>query len=227
MLMRLLNKCLVPMGYEVRHQSVRSWAEKLEALRFNSGLNDSAWLLYALVRSMKPEVCVEIGSAQGRSACFMGAALRANGRGKLYAIDPHMPTNWNDAPAVVSLPTMQANLKSADVENYVEIVRETSDKALDAWSRKIDLIFIDGDHSYDGVRSDWEKSLPHLHSRSIVVFHDTGWIVDERIKAQLHPDMGVPQLVEELRAQGYPVITSFQDCGVSLVQPVVGGAKLA
>ena len=58
-----------------------------------SGLGDSAWILYALARSLKPTVCVEIGSARGKSACFVGQALHENGHGKLYAIDPH---NVND-----------------------------------------------------------------------------------------------------------------------------------
>jgi hypothetical protein len=72
-----------------RHARMRV---KADAINFHSGLNDSANLLYGLVRSMKPEVCVEIGSGRGMSACYVGMALRQNGRGKLYAIDPHMPT---------------------------------------------------------------------------------------------------------------------------------------
>lgn len=74
-----------------------------------SGLGDSAWLLYALVRSTKPEVCVEIGSAQGKSACFIGAALKENGTGKLYAIDPHLRTAWNDEDSLDSCGTMKRN----------------------------------------------------------------------------------------------------------------------
>ena len=31
--------------------------------------------------SLKPSVCVEIGSARGKSACYMGMALKDNGRG--------------------------------------------------------------------------------------------------------------------------------------------------
>ena len=53
---------------------------------------DSSWLLYALTRSLKPRICVEIGSARGKSACAVGLALQRNGGGKLFAIDPHSAT---------------------------------------------------------------------------------------------------------------------------------------
>jgi hypothetical protein len=38
-----------------------------------------------------------------------------------------------------------------------------------------DLLFIDGDHSYAGVKSDWEAYGPMLKPGSIAVFHDWGW----------------------------------------------------
>src|SRR5437764_11581830 len=47
---------------------------KADGIDFDSGLGDSANLLYGLVRAMKPEVCVEIGSARGKSACYIGMA---------------------------------------------------------------------------------------------------------------------------------------------------------
>ena len=55
----------------------------LEGIPFASGLGDSVWVLYGLARSLKPEVCVEIGSSRGKSACYVGLALEENGKGKL------------------------------------------------------------------------------------------------------------------------------------------------
>lgn len=196
-----------------------------ETFDFQSGLGDSAWLLYGLARSIKPKVCVEIGSARGKSACFVGLALRRNGSGKLYAIDPHSATNWNDTDSVDSFAIITENLRKAGVTEFVEIVRKTSHEAAKCWERKIDLIFIDGDHSYEGVKADWELFLPHLSEFGVVVFHDTLWDLRPDPKIA-RADMGVPRFVDELRAAGYPVITIDRDFGVSLVQPRIGGAKL-
>jgi len=195
---------------------------------FCSGLQDSAWLLYSIVRSVKPEVCVEIGSARGKSACCMGTALAENNKGKLFAIDPHRRTDWNDDYSVDTYEIMRANIDALNLGNYVEIIRKTSAEAAEAWSRSIDLLFIDGDHSYEGVKRDWDSFSPHVSPFGVVVFHDTIWDVDTESWSQYRrADMGVPRFVEELRQAGYPVITFPKDCGTSLVQPRIGGIPLS
>jgi predicted O-methyltransferase YrrM len=199
--------------------------QRIDSFDFASGLGDSAWLLYGLARSSKPEVCVEIGSARGKSACYVGLALKRNDRGKLYAIDPHTQTNWNDTESVDTLAVITRNLQKAGVANYVEIVRKTSGEAVAGWSARIDMLFIDGDHSYEGVKADWERFLPFMNPFGVVIFHDTLWDIRPDPKWQ-RADMGVPQFVDELRAAGYPVITIDQDFGLTLIQPMIGGAKL-
>jgi predicted O-methyltransferase YrrM len=198
---------------------------RVEAIEFCSGLGDSAWLLYGLTRSLKPEVCVEIGSARGKSACYVGLALRENGRGRLYAIDPHAPTDWNDSESVDTFNVIRQNLERVDVREHVEIVRKTSEEAVRDWKVPIDLLFIDGDHSYDGVRRDWELFSPFLSEFGVAAFHDTtwavgqeGWVDDGRL--------GVHRLLDELRQEGYPLITINRDYGVTLVQGTRAGVPL-
>jgi predicted O-methyltransferase YrrM len=38
--------------------------------------------------------------------------------------------------------------------------------------RDLDLLFIDGDHTYDGVRQDYEMYSPLLHPGGFIAFHD-------------------------------------------------------
>jgi predicted O-methyltransferase YrrM len=38
--------------------------------------------------------------------------------------------------------------------------------------RQIDLLFIDGDHTYEGVKKDWEMYSPLVRSGGLIVFHD-------------------------------------------------------
>ena len=197
-----------------------------------SGLGDSANLLYGLVRSMKPDVCVEIGSALGKSACYVGMALKENGHGKLYAIDPHTATDWNDSAkgAVDSLSQLQRNISAIGVSDQIAIMRSYSQDAARTWTLFIDLIFIDGDHSYEGVKRDFELFVPHVKPFGMVVFHDTIWDLPPYNKQAVSDErgvsMGVPRFVDELRQRGYPVLTVDRDCGVSVVQPVVGGRPL-
>src|SRR5262245_37529938 len=88
---------------------------KAEELDFHSGLGDSAALLYGLARSIKPEICVEIGSAHGKSACYVGMALKENGFGRLFAIDPHGQTEWNDPGPLDSLDIFRTNVAALEL----------------------------------------------------------------------------------------------------------------
>lgn len=199
---------------------------RIGRIDFNSGLGDSANLLYGLVRSMKPETCVEIGSARGKSACYIGIALTENARGRLYAIDPHRPTDWNDANSSTgTFEAFRANVAALGLSEHVTIVRSTSEEAARAWQTPIDLLFIDGDHSYDGVKRDWDLFVPYVNPFGIVVFHDTAWEMGH-YRGEARHDMGVPRFVDELREAGYPVVTIERDYGVSLVQPTLRGRAL-
>lgn len=190
-----------------------------------SGLSYGSYLLYGIARTMRPQTCVEIGSARGLSACMIGKALKENGFGKLYAIDPHVQTNWNDTNSIDTYGLMRANLARFGVQNYVEIIREFSSTVARDWHDPIDLLFIDGDHSYEGVKSDWEGFSRHIKPFGLVVFHDTTWAYHTD-----HPsyrsDLGVHKFLDELRHQGYPIVTIDQYCGLSIVQPVIGGMPL-
>lgn len=223
---------VLPRGGRLWLRRIRSIPAQFRSARMNSrakyipsGLGDSVELLYGLVRSIKPEVCVEIGSALGASASYIGMALKENGRGMLYAIDPHDSTEWNDVNAVDSLKQFTRNISALGLREQVSVIRSYSDAAARAWRLPIDLIFIDGDHSYEGVKRDWELFLPHVKPSGMVIFHDTMWDLPP-YAGTVRSDMGVPRFVDELRQQGYQVLTIGRDYGVSLVQPVIGGLAL-
>ncbi|OFW12102.1 MAG: hypothetical protein A3H96_03660 [Acidobacteria bacterium RIFCSPLOWO2_02_FULL_67_36] len=216
----IVRKAARALGLRPPARSVR-----VPRINFVSGLEDGAWLLFGLARAMRPAVCVEIGSARGLSACYVGLALKEIGAGRLYAIDPHTRTDWNDRESVDTYRLMQRNLRAFGVADYVTVVRDYSDKAAAGWDRRIDMIFIDGDHSYDGVKRDWELFVPHLREFGVAVFHDTTWDIAPD-HALNRDDMGVPRFVDELRRQGYPVITLDRHHGISLVQPTAGGVPL-
>jgi predicted O-methyltransferase YrrM len=200
---------------------------KAEEIQFGSGLGDSSNLLYGLVRSMKPSVCVEIGSARGRSTCYIGLALKENGFGKLYAIDPHVQTDWNDYNSVDTYDILKDNIGALGLTGQVQLLRAFSEKVACFWNSEIDLLFIDGDHSYDGVKQDWELFSPYLSPFGMAIFHDTIWDLQPDSVVSRLSKMGVPRFVNELRQKGYPVLTIDKDCGTSLVQPVVGGMPLS
>ncbi|MGB7434412.1 MAG: class I SAM-dependent methyltransferase, partial [Candidatus Acidiferrum sp.] len=50
-------------------------------------------------------------------------------------------------------------------------------------NRPIDLLFIDGDHTYDGVKQDWQLYSPLVRPAGLIVFHDiAGAYADTNVK---------------------------------------------
>lgn len=201
----------------------------LARLDIPSGLGQSGWYLYGIIRAMRPEVCVEIGSAHGWSTCLIALALEQNLKGMLYAVDPHVPNDWSDPNPNQSLDALRANLHASGLSQRVRIIRKTTANAASELPGRIDFAFVDGDHSFDGVKTDWELLRPRLNPWSIVVFHDSLWEVHRGVALyeQWRSDkMGVPAFLESLRKEGYPLITIDADWGLTALQPCIGSKPL-
>jgi Methyltransferase domain len=54
----------------------------------------------------------------------------------------------------------------------VRLVNLTSRIVAPGWELPVGLLWIDGDHTYEGVRSDFDLCAPHLTQRATVAFDD-------------------------------------------------------
>jgi predicted O-methyltransferase YrrM len=141
---------------------------------FNEG---SAALLYGLMRERPPATVVEIGSYLGRSTVFFGLTLKhLGGRGRVVAIDPHTGDRQHlEGFAVDRLPSYELfrhHCRAAGVVDVVDAQVARSLEAAERWSGPIDLLYVDGWHSYDAVVADGEAWLPHLSDGGVVLFDD-------------------------------------------------------
>lgn len=118
---------------------------------------------------------LEIGAYIGASATCFAYAIKESGHGRLYCID-----TWNNDAMSEGIRDTYAEFLSntkpysqfiTPVRGFsTDVVAEISDL-----TESLDLLFIDGDHSYEGVKADWEAYKHFLKPGSVVVFHDWGW----------------------------------------------------
>ena len=162
----------------------------------------------------------------------MALACRENDYGHVYAIDPHDLNRWTEiGTGGHTEEFLRSRLRSYHLEEWCDVMVQTSSEAARDWNRRIDLLFIDGDHSFDGIRSDFELFRPWLTPNSLVLFHDTAWRhhrtqVDEPQPGDLREKlaaMGVPEFMEVLKQADYRSVTLAEIPGLTILDPLPGG----
>jgi hypothetical protein len=127
-----------------------------------------------LIRIMRPRVIVELGTHSGNSFCaFCQAVLDEGLEAHVYAVD-----TWEgDAQAGHyddSVLNDLAPYVRSVYGNFANLLRMTFDDGLRQFSDgSVDLLHIDGLHTYEAVRRDYEAWKDKLSPRGVVLFHDT------------------------------------------------------
>jgi predicted O-methyltransferase YrrM len=126
--------------------------------------------LVALVRSRRPERVVEIGSAQGGTLwawCQVAADDAA-----LISVDlPSGPFGGDDVDtrAWLAFPRDRQNLELVRGDSHSDSTLDRTQAALDG---PPDFVFIDGDHTLEGVRRDFQMYGTLVPPGGMIAFHD-------------------------------------------------------
>jgi predicted O-methyltransferase YrrM len=130
---------------------------------------------------------LELGVANGGSF-FVNSIFLQNTAEKLYCVDNLAYKDTHVKQTAEKILSKVNKLKELFKEKDIKFYNSTTDEYFKGTKDTFDCIFIDADHSYEGVKKDFENSLNHLNDNGILVFHDIA-----------NADTGVKKLWEEIK----------------------------
>jgi len=151
------------------------------------------FMYYGIVRALRPDHVLVIGSGYGFSVVCLALGLKDNGRGRLSFVDPAYSLLKNGPLMTVGgrgVWTDESHVKAHfghfGVENLVTHYKMRSDEFFPSFQDlklpPINLAFIDGSHAYKDVKYDFIKVLEQSHKNTYIFLHDTNIYLRELVK---------------------------------------------
>ncbi len=165
-----------------RYTGVDRWPESihgLEDLTFLFSSNqlshgiaslqiDEAGLLFRLARDLGPQPIVEIGRFKGGSTLLLASAMHPDA--ELWSYDLHVALR-PDMPGWQLDAELRTALDRYGLTDRVHLVVGDS-RTAEPPPRPAGLVFVDGDHTYEGARADFERWREHVAPGGHLLFHD-------------------------------------------------------
>lgn len=182
-----------PSHYEYYlESSVATTSEEVKKRAFSAMGELEGWctelkasMLIDVVLLLRPQTVVEIGVFGGKSVFPMAFALKQNGHGKIYGIDPWCNADsvvgldeidkewWGKVDHVAILNGLKDKIKQFELSDQIELIRATS-KGADPIPN-IDILHIDGNHSPDSALFDVKKWVPLVKRGGVIILDDANW----------------------------------------------------
>jgi hypothetical protein len=177
-------------------------------LHVTSAWNEHVPFGMLIVDLVRPRAVVELGTQWGVSFCAFCQAVEAL---KLAARCSAIDLWTGDAHSGSYGPDVLADLSDHRAKHYSqfsELIQLRFEEAVRRFEDgSVDLLHIDGLHSYDAVKSDFETWLPKMSARGVILFHDT---------VEVDRGFGVKQLWSEV-SRGRPCFEFLHGHGLGVL----------
>jgi hypothetical protein len=169
---------------------------------------------YSLVANLKPRRALVIGSRHGYIPAVIALALKGNGGGTVDFVD----ANYSDAvhgfdAAYGGVGYWEGRARERfaplGLDEHVSMHVMRSSEFFGTCEAVFQYVYLDGDHSYEGCRFDFEHAAAHTEDGGLIVLHDV-CVID--------PRFGVQRVFAELDGRRYGKILVPAWPGLGIVQ---------
>ena len=121
----------------------------------------AAWLMGLAMSTPDPARVVEIGTASGTSLLRILYGLSLHEDAYVWSVD------------ILDCPQAKEHVVEANIPHWrYKLVNLSSVEAAEKHTEPLDLIYVDGDHAYAGVKADILAWEPHLKVGGVMAFDD-------------------------------------------------------
>lgn len=148
-------------------------------------------------------VIVEIGSAFGGSPALL--LVNKKEETEVHSIDPFIVDSMANFQATEEKcrknveKVLSATKKSNAIKKWI-LHKDYSYNVIKHWRKPINLMFIDGDHTYEAVKRDFIDWFPHVKKGGLILFHDSRKEMDTPLETFNRGWVGPTKFVSELKS---------------------------
>jgi hypothetical protein len=138
-----------------------------------SNWTEHAPFAFWLTEALRPRCFVELGVHFGFSYfCFCQAIKKLGLEARAFGVDSWQWDSYT-GPSWIGYDNVVA-YNSENYSSFSTLLKMTFAEALEHFDDgSVDLLHIDGQHSYEAVKCDYEMWLPKLTDDAVVLLHDT------------------------------------------------------
>lgn len=122
-----------------------------------------------IVKEIPSGSIVEIGSYCGKSTILLACASKMHNKSNIISIDSHEIDYFYE---LTLKELFWENITKAGIKDKVNLINKKSEEAVKELKESISLLFIDGDHSFEGVKKDYENFKKQIVKNGYLLFHD-------------------------------------------------------
>jgi len=193
-------------------------ADDGQNINIPSGNLGYGFIHYSFIVNTKPKRILCVGSRKGFIPAICALACQENDFGHVDFVDAGYdldnPNHWTGIGWWKKIDPKK-HFSFLDINNWLTTYVMTTEEFAKKYKHKYQYIYIDGDHSYKGVKTDFNLFWPRLDKNGLMSFHDV--VVKNDIGL---PPFGVWRFWKEISSK-YKVVFNFpKNSGLGIIQKV-------
>tara|TARA_R110002074_G_scaffold389627_1_gene573056 strand:+ start:341 stop:1036 length:696 start_codon:yes stop_codon:yes gene_type:complete len=145
-------------------------------------------LIYSLIKKYNLKSYLEIGYGRGYSSMCAAKAFMELGEGKVTTVDPILEQDEINRVG---------SIFGKEMMDHITFIKATSQDYLPKVNETFDMVYIDGDHTIDAVRNDWEHTKDK-YNRFL--------LFDDYHKKEIQADIECSQVIDEIEDESKELI---------------------